>query len=203
MIELNQQHKLDIEKLAKGDYISLEVLREATGFDPVENVDVYRLALLNIRSKIEKDRRFTTRGEGFAIRILTDAEAVYHNERTRDQGIKKMGRAYDRATAIDENNLDELTANKHRQALMDHSRILSTVSQTMKQIRSDRAAEKPPRNHSDSKVKFITTKEHTNGTEASQRNTNGHIVVDLSQHSSGESAQSDSQTDERANQQAQ
>lgn len=139
MIEITAERKLNIEKLTKGDYISPEVLREVTGYDPGENADVYKLAILNIRSKIERERKFTTRGEGFAIRVLTDAEAVYHNERTREIGIRKMDRAYNRAAAIDENNLDNLTQQKHRQALEDHSRILSTVGQTIKQIRSSGA----------------------------------------------------------------
>lgn len=189
MIELTADRKLEIKKLSKGDFISLEVLREITGFDPGENSDTYRLAILGIRSKIEREMRFTTRGEGYSIRILTDAEAVYHNEKTREHGIKKMSRAYDRATAIDENNLDELTIRKHRRALEDHSRISNMVSQTIKQIRSERATEdKPPRNHSDSIVKVISTKEHTNGTTTSQGYTNGHRAADLSQRDVGESA---------------
>lgn len=203
MIELNAERKLNIEKLAKGDYISLEVLREVTGLDPGENSDLYRLALLGIRGKIERERKFTTRGDVYAIRILTDSEAVYQNEKTREHGIKKMERAYTRATAIDENALDDLTAKKHRLELEKHSKILATVGNTIKQIRSEKAAEKSPRNHSDSKAKIISNKESIDGTEASQRNTNGHFVVDLSQYRSGESAQPDSQANERANQQAQ
>lgn len=188
MIELTAERKLEVKKLAKGDFISLEVLREVTGFDPGENSDTYRLAILGIRGKIEREMKFTTRGDGYAIRILTDAEAVYHNEKTREHGFKKMTRAYDRATAIDENNLDELTAKKHRLTLEDHSRLVNSVSQTIKQIRSERTAEKLPRNHSESKVKVISTTENTDGIETSQSYPDGHFVIDLSQHSSGEPA---------------
>lgn len=52
MIELNAERKLDIQKLTKGDYLSLDVLREVTGLDPRENVDLYRLAVLKIRRQI-------------------------------------------------------------------------------------------------------------------------------------------------------
>lgn len=202
MIELNLERKLDISKLAKGDYLSLDILREVTGLDPSENVDLYRLAVLKIRGQIEDKLKFTTRADGYAIRILTDAEAVYQNEKARDQGIRKMSRAYGRATAIDENNLDEFTQEKHRQALLTHSRVLGAVTVTLKQIRSDCVGVKPPRNHSDSKIKILTVGENTNGIEASQRNPHRNSTADLSQRIDGESAAPLVQANERTDQQA-
>lgn len=175
-----QDKKLAIEKLEKGDYISLEVLRDITGLDPGESSDLYRLAILKLRGQIEEKRRFTMRGEGYSLRILTDPESVYYNERSREHGIKKLTRAYDRAAAIDENNLDELTAKHYRRTLEDHSRILGSVNQAVKEIRSERTAQREPRIHPESTIKIISTNKGTisDGTETNQGNDQGNRAAD-------------------------
>lgn len=205
MIEITSERKIDVTKVEKGDFISLEVLREATGLDPFENVDLYRLALLRLRGQIEDKRGFTTRGEGFSLRVLTDAEAIYHNEKTREHGIKKMERAYVRATAIDENNLDELTAQKHRRTLEDHSRILGSARTAIKQIRSERAVQGVPRNHAQQSIKIISTKGDflLNGTETNESNAEGHRAIDPAQWPDGRPAEPTGKTDEAIDREAQ
>ena len=58
MVEITEDRTLNFEKLAKGDFISVEVIREITGHDPRENEQVYKFDLLNCGSPFGKTAAF-------------------------------------------------------------------------------------------------------------------------------------------------
>lgn len=166
--------------LEKGDYISIDVLRKITGFDPNENIDLYRLACLKIRDKIWQERKFFTRGEGHAIRILKDAEAVYYKKKRFDQGGKIQRKFHDRGQHIDEGQLDAETREAFRKSNNIESRLLAARDAEYKRIRIDEKQKERPGPPPEKEIRvFSTGKDKTeDGDSTDENQTDGGGVAD-------------------------
>lgn len=201
MIEITSERKLNIEKLEKGDFISEEVLRVITGFDPIENPKVYSMALLRLRSHIEKARGFVMTSQGDSIRILTDPEEVFYDHATVFHGVNKVRRGYDRSTRIDESKLDEPTKARYRKNLEEQSRYLSALTQTSKQIRIERSQERLARVEQEQPIRIITLGGKPNGTQTNGSRDQRDCATGIARHQTGESIQPANQADEGDHQQ--
>lgn len=165
MIELTADNDLNYKKLERGDFISHDVLRIITGKDPYENYNLYALAVLAIRSKLRKDFKMFTRGEGNSLRILTSNEATYYKAHRGGVHRRAQERDYGDLASIDERDLDEITRKQHRRHIDEASRFLSAQQQASKQIRSEAIRERISRVHQEQPLTYISTKGiQTNGT---------------------------------------
>lgn len=194
MVELTPDRKLNIQKLEKGDFIAEEVLRVATGYDANENPEIYRFAVLALREQLKKERRFHARGEGRALRILTENEASYYKSNLFQIRQRGQQRDYEDLVALDEEEMDAVTRQQHRRRVEESSRFISAQQGISKQIRSEQAQERVARANQEQPVTIVTTKstEGSNGTTTDQRHHQGHRAPDLSQRMGSESAQPNS-----------
>jgi len=197
--------ELVIADLAKGDYISQEVIRHITGLDPYENIDPYRLAALKLRDQIYKERKFETRGEGYAIRVLVDSENVFYQQKRRDRGKRQLRKALSRGDEIDENNLDEPTKARHRKNQLNASREISALDTEAKRIRAeDRQQYKAPGAMPPSRITFVSSQgEKQDGSQTTESKTDGELHADPPQRPDGEPVTPFRQTNEETDQQAQ
>jgi hypothetical protein len=200
-----ENNELSMIDLAKGDYISQDVIRAITGYDPRENADVYRFAMFKLKDKIYEERKFHTRCEGYAIRILTDSEDVFYQQQRRDVHKRGLHRALSRGNEIDENNLDEPTLARHRRNQLNASRELTALDTEAKRIRSeDRQRYKAPGAMPPPTLTFVSSQgEKENGTQATNSEAERIFATDPAQRTDGESAAPPRQANEEADQQAQ
>jgi hypothetical protein len=171
---------LKYESLEKGDYISIDVLRKITGFDPGENLDLYRLACLKIREKIWDQCEFFTQGDGHAIRILKDAEAVYYKKKRFHQGQKIQKKFYERGLRIDESQLDAETREAYRRSNNHESRLLTAQESEYKRIRCEEKKEERPGPPLEKDIKVYSTgKDKTDdGNSTTENQIDGGSVTD-------------------------
>jgi hypothetical protein len=108
------------------------------------------------------------RCEGSALRILTDAEAVYYKTKRFDSGYRVQRKAYQRGLEIDEANLDEATRDTYRKMNHQQSRLLTAAQDEYKRIRSEERKNERPVKPLDQEIKIFTirkdTKENGNAT---------------------------------------
>lgn len=199
-----ENKELSMVDLAKGDYISQEVIRHITGYDPHENLDLYRLATLKLRERIHKERTFETRGEGYAIRILVDSENVFYQQKRRDRGKRQLRKALTRGNEIDENNLDEPTKAHHRKNQLNASRELTALDTEARRIRAeDKQQYKAPGALPPAKLTFVSSQgEKENGTQTTESKTDRRLATDSPQRLDGESVTPVCQANEEIDQQA-
>ncbi len=154
---------LKYENLEKGDYVSVDVIRRITGLDPYENPDVYRTqGQLKIRGKILQRHEFFVRCEGFALRILKDAEAVYYKNKRFQQGYSVQKKNYERGLHIDESQLDSETREAYRRSNNQQSRLLQAQKAEYKRIRIEEKKEERPGLPLEKEIKvYFTGKDKT------------------------------------------
>lgn len=143
MVKKNEIGELDIGAIEKGDFISEPFLIALSGIDPRENEQLYRFEVLNIRDHIWKIKHFTARTEGFALRVLTDAEATFYNHEQCVMGRRKTERAHQRLQAVDETQLDQPTRNAYRQFLEHESRLNHALQDAVRIVRTEKTQVEP------------------------------------------------------------
>lgn len=180
---------LVISALQKGDYISVDIIRQISGLDPYENSDLYRLYALALRNKIISEKKVFVRFEGYALRVLTDIEAVYYEEKRFKAGQTIQESNYKRSLDIDESNLDEMTKDRYRKSINQQSRILGATQQEFKKFRIEERQEKMANKHLEKDIQIIKIGDKYNA-ETDQSTRDRTITLTSSQRITGESEQS-------------
>jgi hypothetical protein len=204
MIEITPDGQLNYEKIVKGDFISEDVLRAVTGFDPKENFETYAFAVLRIRATLEKEHNLIPRGEGYALRVLTTNEATFYAVKQARKARKRQRKNLGRLLKLDEQEMDETTRVQHRKHLEHETQFDSAQKSVWKKIRVSPTRQQSSHNHQDKPIKIVSTKKgKENGTSASQHHTDRNKAAITAQRPDGEPDESNGQTNERTDQQAQ
>jgi hypothetical protein len=203
MIQITSDGKLDLGKLTKGDFITEDVLRKVTGFDPRENPETYSFAVLRIRQTLEHEYNLICRGQGYALRILTTNEATYYAATQARRHRRGQRRNLGRLIKLDEQEMDEITRVQHRKHVDSETKFDSAQQQAWKQIRVSQTQERLSQLHQDKPITIVSTKKGTrHGTSTSEHTTHGDTTATSTQRPDGQSAASASEADEAIDQQA-
>lgn len=200
MIEITPDGQIHYEKVVKGDYISEEVLRKVTGFDPRENPDVYTFAVLKIREKLEEDFDLLSRGEGTALRVLTTNESTYYAVEQAQQARERQRRNLRRLLKLDEQEMDENTRLQHRKHINQETEFDSARKSAWKKIRISQARQPSNRIPDVNPVKITSTRRKEDGATGNQDTADRNKTITASQRAHGQSSESDGQKDERIDQ---
>lgn len=202
MIEITPDGQLNYEKIVKGDYISEDVLRKVTGYDPRENHETYTLAILKIRSILEKEYNLIPRGEGFALRVLTSTEATYYAVGQARQARRRQRRNLGRLIKLDEAEMDEVTRARHRKHIEHETRFDSAQQQTWKSIRVSQTQERLSQQHQDKPITIVSTRKGTrHGITTDQHSTDGDAPITPAQRPDGQSSTPAGERNEETNRQ--
>lgn len=203
-IQFTSDGKLDLEKLDKGDFISEDVLRKVTGFDPRENPETYSFAVLRIRQTLEKDHDLLCRGQGYALRVLTATEATYYAATQARRHRRGQRRNLGRLLKLDEQEMDEITRAQHRKHVDSETRFDSAQQQTWKQIRVSQTQERLSQTVQDKPITIISTKKgKQHGATADKPTTHGDEAAITAQRADGEPLTPAGEANEATDQQAQ
>lgn len=144
MIEIldpgTDERRLNLAKLEKGDWLPLEVLRDASGFDPGENLPKYIWYLLNLRNKLRKKHNLLSKSIDYGLLILQDNEASEY--KAKQSKIRRRGcyRDYEDLGRIDEAKLTPGELKEHRQRVREASLYLAATQRVRQVIRTEKRA---------------------------------------------------------------
>lgn len=133
-------YPLDFDTLEKGTVIPREKVEEIMGVKFTSPRYQFKLmALVDMIQRGLKKRGllWTVVIRGDQVRILTDAEAVEHNQKQTERGRRKMTRAFVRNRAVDVSQLSEEQKQTHERQLLNQGRMLQAMRVALRAIKSE------------------------------------------------------------------
>lgn len=132
------EYPIRTDHLEKGSIVSAHIIEEA--FHVKRGTDAYGLAAMRAAEYISK--RFEERGEIVTVSqrkhdlvVLTDEEAVEHNERSFNSGLRKAAKSHHRSLGIDRSAIvDDKVLKAHDRGLEKQGRILSSIREARRPI---------------------------------------------------------------------
>lgn len=174
------ERHLNLEKLEKGDYLDIDTLRDASGFDPAENFQLYSFYVLSLRQKLKEKRGLISKCVAYGLQILTDREASPYKNKQMARRRKGIRKDYEALALVDESKLSPEELKEHRRSVREASMYLTAQQQVARVVRSERRAEavnthETMRKIANRPVVVISTKGRgmNNGTGGSSGNTDG------------------------------
>jgi hypothetical protein len=125
-----QKYPLDFDALVKGSVITVDQLESITGFK--QGSEEYAFKVMALRDQIE--RELHQRGHNWTVaqvkrnlKVLTDGEAVLHNERKFKAGFAMQVQAHWRAEGVDVAQLSDGEKERHtRNLCLQAAQILAS-----------------------------------------------------------------------------
>lgn len=132
---------LNLEKLEKGDYLDIETLRDASGYDPGENFQLYSFYVLSLRQRLKEKRGLICKCVQYGLQILTDGEASPYKLKQMARRRKGIRKDYETLALVDESKLSPEQLKEHRRSVRESAMYLAAQQQVSKVIRTERRAE--------------------------------------------------------------
>ena len=132
------ERRLNLDKLAKGDYLSIPIIRDATGLDPGENYERYMFYLLNLRKTLSKKHHLISKCINYGLYILTDHEASEYKAKQSKRRRRGAHRDYVDLGKVDERNLSPAQLQEHRQRVKESSLYLAATQRVRQVIRTEK-----------------------------------------------------------------
>jgi hypothetical protein len=138
------KYPIDFDLIEKGQCFTMDRLSEIFGRDKFPpGSPQLRMKALNLKQQIEDECLVTCKLNDDGLFVLTDAEAVEHNQSIFKSSQKQMRRRYELNAHVDIGQLDPAMQRRHMEGMIHQGRLLQAMRRATREIKKEIEAIRP------------------------------------------------------------